>query len=569
MNKTNKVTLTAGGALLTRLKSLGVEHIFVNSGTDFPPIIEGLAEADGSGDDLPNTVIAPHENVAMGMAHGYYFISNKAQVVAAHTNVGLANCTIGAINASTEQVPVLLMSGRTPVMEEGRFGCRTVPIGWGQEMRDQAALVREACKWDYELKYPEQIIDVVDRALAIANSEPKGPVYLSLPREVLCEPCPTARLAEKSRIVPARSSAPRAAIDSAAQLIAQAKNPIIIAQRGPSDEQAFQNMEALVEHWAIPVLQYWMISPTISCDHPMYAGEELQGWIEEADVVVVFDCLAPWNPTLHKPMASAEFIHIGQDPLYSKFPVRNFPASLCLPGDSSDTVNELSNALLPLHDNHKAKIEARRSKVIARNAERAATVKRGCAVEPSALSTKAWVSQCLGELLWGTKHTVLGELGCIAEIVRPHGHKSWCQEPHSGGLGFSFPAALGVKLAAPDRLVVATMGDGSYMFANPVACHLVAEANHLPLLLIILNNARWGAVEKSVTGLYPNGCAARSEIVPLVDLSPSPSFTKVAEASRAWARQVTRADQVSETLKEAIEVVNGGTFALVEILISD
>ena len=93
----------------------------------------------------------------MGMAHGYYFASGRAQAVVLHTNVGLANGAIGAINAATDHVPVLLMSGRTPTLEEGRFGARTVPIGWGQEMRDQAALVREACKWDYELRFPEQV----------------------------------------------------------------------------------------------------------------------------------------------------------------------------------------------------------------------------------------------------------------------------------------------------------------------------------------------------------------------------------------------------------------------------
>ena len=82
------------------------------------------------------------------------------------------------------------MSGRTPVAESDRFGARTVPIGWGQEMFDQTALVREACKWDYELRLPTRCLRCLDRGWAIANSTPTGPVYLSLPREVLCEPCP-------------------------------------------------------------------------------------------------------------------------------------------------------------------------------------------------------------------------------------------------------------------------------------------------------------------------------------------------------------------------------------------
>jgi acetolactate synthase-1/2/3 large subunit len=154
-------TLTAGGAILARLKAVGVDYIFANSGTDFPPIIEGIAEAHAKNIALPQALVIPHEHAAMGMAHGYYLATGRPQAVMAHTNVGLANCAIGAINAAAEHIPVLLFSGRTPTMEQGRFGARTVPIDWGQEMRDQAGLVREAVKWDYELRFPEQALEMV------------------------------------------------------------------------------------------------------------------------------------------------------------------------------------------------------------------------------------------------------------------------------------------------------------------------------------------------------------------------------------------------------------------------
>src|SRR5262245_4722578 len=96
-------TLTAGGAPLVRLKAVGVDYIFCNSGTDFPPIIEGLAEAAAKDVPLPMAVIIPHESAAMGMAHGYYLATGRSQAVIAHTNVGLANCAIGAINATVER----------------------------------------------------------------------------------------------------------------------------------------------------------------------------------------------------------------------------------------------------------------------------------------------------------------------------------------------------------------------------------------------------------------------------------------------------------------------------------
>src|SRR5579859_2809290 len=227
-----KDMITAGGAILGRLKAVGVDYIFANSGTDFPPIIEGLAEASAKHIALPQAIVIPHESAAMGMAHGYFLATGRAQAVMAHTNVGLANCAMGAINAATEHVPIILFSGRTPVTESGRLGSRSVPIGWGQEMRDQTALVREACKWDYELRFPEQALELIDRAHAIAASTPKGPVYLSLPREVLCELCPADALDRASIMQPVISAAPAAQIAQAAAMLAAAKNPVMIAQRG-------------------------------------------------------------------------------------------------------------------------------------------------------------------------------------------------------------------------------------------------------------------------------------------------------------------------------------------------
>ena len=200
---TPAVAVSAGRALLERLARLGIEFVFANSGTDFPPIIEGLAEATAHGAPVPRVIVVPHEHIAVGMAHGHYLATGRPAAVIVHTNVGLANSAIGAINAATDRVPMLLMSGRTPTVEAGRFGARTVPIGWGQEMRDQAALVREACKWEYELRFPEQMPSILDRALAIAMSTPTGPVYLSLPREVLCEPIAADLVAGPASIAPA------------------------------------------------------------------------------------------------------------------------------------------------------------------------------------------------------------------------------------------------------------------------------------------------------------------------------------------------------------------------------
>jgi acetolactate synthase-1/2/3 large subunit len=321
-------SITAGGAMLARLKVVGVDYIFANSGTDFPPIIEGLAEAAAKDIAVPRAVVIPHEHAAMGMAYGYYLATGRAQAVMAHTNVGLANCAIGAINMATEHVPVLLFSGRTPTLEQGRLGARTVPIGWGQEMRDQTALVREATKWDYELRFPEQALDVVDRAYAIACSTPRGPVYVSLPREVLCGQCPSDALGAPSRMRSVGVGPVAGGLEVAAALLAGARHPVIIAQRGSGSAEAFAALSAMVDAWGIPVVQYWAIQLAIASDHPMAVGTNPEPWLSEADVILVLDCLAPWSPAVHAPGLGCKVIQAGPDPLYSRFPVRNFQAGL-------------------------------------------------------------------------------------------------------------------------------------------------------------------------------------------------------------------------------------------------
>lgn len=566
--------ITAGGAVFARLTQLGVDVVFVNSGTDFPPIIEGLAEADAHEVDVPRAIVVPHEHAAVGMAHGYYFATGRPQAVMLHTNVGLSNGATGAINAATDHVPMLLMSGRTPTVEQDRFGARTVPIGWGQEMRDQTALVREACKWDYELRFPEQVPQLLDRAYAIANSTPKGPVYLSLPREVLCEPCPLDALQVPSAMAAADITAPTHVIEQAARLLASARRPVIFAQRGAGNEAGFDALARLADEWSIPVCQYWAVATAISAHHPTYVGVDPEPWISDADVVLVIDSLAPWSPDVHRLDPDCQVIQLGPNPLYDRFPVRNFRSDLSITSEVGPALVDLERALGELRHqaspDDAAAIELRRSRIdthVAHRRERLGALAQTPLDEPM---TKAWVSSRVGAAIGGRTVTVISELGCPLDPLELTEHGSWRQEPHSGGLGWGLPCAMGVKLADPDRLVLATMGDGSYMFANPVACHQVAEAHDIAVLTIVLNNGGYGAVAHSVLGMYPSGYASKGEDVPLTQLSPSPDFAKVAQASRAYTESVTRAADLDAALERAIRVVTeDGRQALLDVRIVD
>lgn len=558
--------MSAGAVLLSRLGHLGVDAIFANSGTDFPPMIEGMAEASARGLPQPEALIMPHESAAIGMAHGHYLASGRAQAVMVHTNVGLANAAMGLINAACEQVPLLLMGGRTPTLEKGRFGARTVPIGWGQEMLDQHALVREACKWDYEIRFPEQIEEVIDRAYGIAMSHPRGPVYLSLPREVLCEVVETGP-AQPPRMQPATPAPAAGDLARAAELLAKAENPVIFAQRGAGDERGFGTLGELAQEWGIPVCQYWAVQLALPTDHPMAAGPDPRPLLDKADVILVIDSLAPWSPAEAEPRRDARIIQLGPDPLHSRFGVRNFRSDISLTGEVSSTILAL-----------KAELDARLSGRRARNEGRAAAVAKANAASrafrldiarserAAPLPTKAWISHALSEALADSDAAVFSELGCQLPAMTLGHHKAWFDGPHSGGLGWGLPAAMGFKLSDPKRTVVATMGDGSYIFSNPVACHQIAEARHLSVLVIVLNNAEWGAVRASVEGLYPRGHAAMANSVPLTTLDPSPDFARVAQASRAWARRVETTEGFETALADGLAHVRANRgLALIEV----
>src|SRR5215467_6811452 len=177
-------------AYLALLAERGVDYLFANAGSAFAPLVEAFAKAVRTGVQVPRPVLASHENLALSMAHGYAVTSRRVPATMVHVSVGTANGVCGALNAARENVPMLFTAGRSPLTESGFPGARDVYIHWAQEMFDQAGMLSEIVKWEYELRNGQQLETVIDRALSIATTPPGGPVYLSLPREILAAPLP-------------------------------------------------------------------------------------------------------------------------------------------------------------------------------------------------------------------------------------------------------------------------------------------------------------------------------------------------------------------------------------------
>ena len=547
-------TFTAEG-LLTRLKANGIDYLFANGGTDFAPLIEGYANGMAKEMPMPKAVIVPHETAAIGMAHGYYLTTGRPQAVMVHVNVGLGNCVTGIINAAQENVPMVVMSGRTPLTEFARAGSRMRPVQYGQEMRDQASMVRELVKWDYELRYGDQIDVLIDRAVTIAMSEPRGPVYLSLPREPLAEPLGGDWVPGRPvQAVPSAAAPNREAIHRAAELLARANNPLIICQRGDTEGRLSLALGGFASKFGIPVVEFFSARNVLASDHPMQAGYECQAWLPAADVVLVIDSPAPWVQRDMKPRAGASVIHVGADPLFSRWPVRSFPIDLAITSNPTDAVAALHEELARLVPESSPEIAARYKTLEQRNRTRREAERSKARAGNVSPMTAAYVADCLSAVM-DEKAVMFSEIGVPIEFMRLAGPNRYFNSPFSGGLGWGLTAALGASLADRERLVIACVGDGSYIFANPVACHQIAEAHRLPVLTVVMNNGVWNAVRRAALAMYPKGQAAGMDVVPITSLEPSPDYAQIAAASRAWSENVDDPAKLPAAIARAIGVI--------------
>jgi acetolactate synthase-1/2/3 large subunit len=418
-------------------------------------------------------------------------------------------------------------------------------------MRDQSGMVREFTKWDYELRYPEQVTTLVDRGLAIAMTEPRGPVFLSLPREPLAESWPD-KFAEDIPLqaVPTRTQPDPDAVSRAAAMIAAAQDPLIIVQRGDPEGRVADALVALAETAAIPVIENHVLHNNMPSAHPMLAGHDVGPWIGDVDVILVVQSQVPWLQRNQKLADNTKVIHIGPDPLFEALPVRSFRNDLAITGDTASTLTAITAALPDEIPGRDARVETISAGSVTRRAETEARALEG----DGSPMTPGFVSKCVSDVL-GDDGIVFSELGVNPAPMDLKGPNRFFGTPFSGGLGWGMPAALGAALADPDRLSVACIGDGSYMFANPVACHQVAEAQGLPILTVIMNNGIWNAVRRAARNVYPDGQAVRMNTLPITSLEPLPDFCKIAEASRAYTERVEKGADLPAALARAIEVI--------------
>lgn len=548
---------TVAAAYLTHLAARGIEHLFGNAGTDFAPILDAYAWAGETGAAVPAPILAGHENLAVSMAHGYAMVSRRVPAVMVHVSVGTANMVCPALNAARENVAMLLTAGRTPVFEKGVAGARDGFIHWGQEMFDQAGMIREAVKWDYELRGAEQVGLVVDRALAIAASEPRGPVYLSLPREVLAAGAVSAeRGPAPAKAAPALPDTGQ--IGRAAEILTAAAQPLIVATNAGREAGGFEAVSRFAKKFAIPVVQHRPRYLALPDAHGMNLGYEPHALLAEADAVMVLESDVPWIPARAEPRAGAAVIQCGQDPLYRRLPIRGFASDLTLAGSTAGILAALEAAMgRPVRD------EARRADISMRRArERAWRENALVAAAEARPIDPVWASHCIGRAK-DADAVLVNEYPLLLNFCAFEEPDCYFGSSSASGLGWGAGAALGAKLARPDRQVIATLGDGAFMFANPAAVHQAAALHGLPVLFVIFNNAMWGAVKRSALSLYPQRAGSA---LPFTGLGAPVAFEAICAAAGGHGERVEDPAALPDALERGLAAVRGGQQALINVM---
>ncbi len=544
-------------AYLELLRDRGIKYFFGNAGTDFAPLVDGFARLSAEGKEFPRPVLVPHEFAAVSMAHGYAMVTGEPQVVMVHVNVGTSNGLTAVMNASRANIPLIFTAGRTPITEGEVKGGRNLHIHWAQESFDQASMVREYVKWDYELRCFAQVEKVVDRALNIALSEPKGPVYLSLPREVLAEEHSELTYTPAGPRLYSKPGPDAEAVRRAAELLKDADNPLVITSMVGKNPAAVGELVKLCESFALPVTipmsNLYLNFPT---EHPLHLGFDPMKYLESSDVILVIEADVPWFPIRSKPKSDARVIQMGIDPFFSRYPMRSFPVDVPLACDPEAGLKALAAALEPHRASKKSVIQGRLEKLRQEHdAQKAAWKAAAEKLRRERPIDMEWVSYCVGRVR--DRDTVLiNEYDLRANQVPLDEPGSFFASPMSSGLGWCFGAALGVKLARPDTVPIVCMGDGTYHFTAPTACHFVAQS--LPVVAVVFNNQCWNAVKGSVRDLYPQGWAARKNDFVLCDLEPAPAYEKIVEAFGGYGERVEDPGEVTPALERAVRAVREG-----------
>lgn len=591
----NQHQISTASAFFEALWEAGITHVFANLGSDHPGILEAIVKGQKErADAFPMIVTCPNEFVALSMADGYARVTGRPQCVLVHVDVGTQALAQGVHNASNGRTPVLIFAGLSPATMEGEYkGTRTEMIHWLQDVPDQKQIVAQYCKYVADIKVGRNVKQVVNRALQIATSDPKGPVYLCAAREILEEQIPAYSI-DQSHWQPVEPTAlPRKGVELVVDNLLRAQRPLLILGATGQNPEAVATAAQLAD--AVPsvrVIVAGTSAMSFPADHPAFQGQRYDAGalLGEADFILLVDVDTPWVPVLNKPKAGTKIIHIDVDVLKERMSLFYLPVFARFRADAGTAFSQLvehinqhaasdENRLSAEREKRQAEFTARQQKLI-----EAAALPGD--LEKALISVSVLASQLKQAVppgtVWATETVTLG--GPIVDQIAPTKPGTWI---HCGGsgLGWSGGGALGIKLASDylsrsgkdtqgtnsGSFVCQIVGDGSFMFSVPSTVYWISRRYKIPVLTIVLNNHGWNAPRHSLLLVHPDGLGSKVDNGELnISFDPAPNYAGIAMAATdgtCYGGRVKTTAELLQKLPEAVQAVKDGRTAVLDVYI--
>jgi len=547
--------MTGKEALMELLLSEGVEYVFGIPGATEILFMSGL-------EDHPeiNYILGLHEVVAFGMAEGYSRTSGKVGVVNLHTCAGLAAATPMFLNAYLGGVPLVVTAGQQDtrlIMQEPHL------------TGDLVGMARPFTKWSTEVLHADDIPLVIQRAFKVATHPPTGPVFVSLPQNILEQSLDFEYIPRTPSLTRLRPD--REAINKAVDLLVETQTPAIIVETGVARSEALSEVVKLAELIGARVYQPWMADVNFPVSHPLYMGDlnvaslSTREMLQSVDVLVAIGVPLFSQPLyLPKPLltANTKVIQIDENPWEI---AKNFPVAAGIEGDVKVAIAELNDALqkkMPAQAHQAAKARAadiakEKEKMTRAFQEKARQERDNVPISVSRLMEDLRDSLKPGTLVVDDCWSSSAALRRTLNFTEP---KSFQRSRGGGSIGWGMPGPLGVKLGAPDRPVVAVVGDGSAMWS--IQSLWTAAHYDIPVTYIICANAKYCQVKIMQKLLIGEKAKGRDLGINLGD--PRIDFCQLAQAMGVHGQKVERPEELKEAFKSAFE---SGKPALVEVYI--
>ncbi len=572
---------TTAHYFLEGLVELGIDYLFCNLGTDHVSLIEEMARWQEAGRKHPEVILCPHENVAIHMAGAYAAVTGRGQAVLVHVDAGTANAAMGMHNLFRSRLPVLLLAGRSPHTLRGELpGSRDNYVHFVQDPFDIASLVRPYVKWEYNLPSGVVVKEALRRAYTVMHSEPRGPAYMTLPRETLAESWPDTEIQAFGETgfgaVDPRGLTHEQAGQLADRLL-RAKNPVVVTSYLGRNPAAVSLLDELAQVCGIAVFES---SPTYLCiprSSPCFAGFDPAAALREADVGLMLDVDVPWLPKFVKTNPDTHWTLLDTDALKENFPMWGFAADVRCSVDCATALADVLAAVKERRHSHPGFAQAvatRMADLAARQSHRLQSMQAAAADPgvPDALSA-AHVCAAINRVLRPQdvliNEAIRNTLNVLNQIQRDL--PLTLLSSAGGGLGYSGGMALGAKLALRRSTlsprVIQIVGDGGFHFSTPSSVYAVAQHYGLPLLTVVLDNGGWQAVKEATLRVYPEGVAAQSNQFQAKLGGETRDFAKVGQAFGAHGETVRDPAQLDTAIARCLQAVDAGQAAVLVVRI--